>query len=394
MKLVGIDVGKNSHHFCVMDKETGEFNVTPTSFSNNKEGFDFLINSLKPYSKKSILIGMEDTGHYHVALLKFLLSNGYTVALINPKTTDLTRKMEGGITKNDKLDTITICDVLDTPERKKQYRITKVDRFDLYEQRQLTRHHHNLKEELNVYCNRLQKSIDLVFPEFNTLFSSKYSIVYMNLLKTFGSAEAIASTDIRTIRKCFEIKGRGNRISLTPEKLKECAKNSIGISSEVETIQIKHLVSQITLIKEQIAEIDKKNRRVLNHKQLSYPKHSRDFSFLWYFYFSRIRRYWQLSKPSQIIKFAGVAPYHYESSQYNAQHTGITKKGSKYLRKTLYQIILTVINNNPVFKKYYRLKISQGKGHRCAQGHCIRKLLRIIYHLLETGQSFDPALLR
>ena len=172
MKLVGIDVGKNSHHFCVMDKETGEFNVAPSSFSNNKEGFDFLINSLKPYSKKSILIGMEDTGHYHVALLKFLLSNGYTVALINPKTTDLTRKMEGGITKNDKLDTITICDVLDTPERKKQYRITKVDRFDLYEQRQLTRHHHNLKEELNVYCNRLQKSIDLVFPEFNTLFLS------------------------------------------------------------------------------------------------------------------------------------------------------------------------------------------------------------------------------
>ena len=114
MKLVGIDVGKNSHHFCVMDKETGEFNVTPSSFSNNKEGFDFLINSLKPYSKKSILLGMEDTGHYHVALLKFLLSNGYTVALINPKTTDLTRKIEGAITKNDKLDTITICDVLDT----------------------------------------------------------------------------------------------------------------------------------------------------------------------------------------------------------------------------------------------------------------------------------------
>ena len=152
-------------------------------FLTTKKDFDFLINSLKPYSKKSILLGMEDTGHYHVALLKFLLSNGYTVALINPKTTDFTRKMEGGITKNDKLDTITICNVLDTPERKKQYRITKVDRFDLYEQRQLTRHHHNLKEELNIYCNRLQKSIDLVFPEFNTLFGSKYGVVYMNLLK-------------------------------------------------------------------------------------------------------------------------------------------------------------------------------------------------------------------
>ena len=71
------------------------------------------------------------------------------------------------------------------------------------------------------------------------MFRSKYGVVYMNLLKTFGSAEVIASTDIRTIRKCFEIRGKGNRISLTPEELKECAKNSVGISSEVETIQIK-----------------------------------------------------------------------------------------------------------------------------------------------------------
>ena len=100
------------------------------------------------------------------------------------------------------------------------------------------------------------------------------------------------------------------------------------------------------------------------------------------------------SKPSQIIKFAGVAPYHYESSQYNAKHTTITKKGSKYLRKTLYQIILPVIRYNPVFQQYYQLKLSQGKGHRCAQGHCVKKLLRIIYHLLTTNQQFDPKLLR
>ena len=100
------------------------------------------------------------------------------------------------------------------------------------------------------------------------------------------------------------------------------------------------------------------------------------------------------SKPSQIIKFAGVAPFHYESSQFTAEHTAITKKGSKYLRKTLYQIILPVINNNDTFKSYYQLKLSQGKGHRCAQGHCVRKLLRVIYHLLRTGQQFDPLVLK
>ncbi|WP_289420452.1 IS110 family transposase, partial [Thomasclavelia cocleata] len=40
--LVGIDIGKNKHFFCVMDKDTGELLVDPVSFSNNKEGFDFL----------------------------------------------------------------------------------------------------------------------------------------------------------------------------------------------------------------------------------------------------------------------------------------------------------------------------------------------------------------
>lgn len=394
MKLVGIDIGKNKHFFCVMDKDTGELFVKPVSFPNNKEGFDFLVNKLKPYSKKSILIGMEDTGHYHFALLKYLLDKHFTVALINPKTTDFTRKLQGGITKNDRLDTLTICDVLDTPERKKQYRITKVNSFDLYEQKQLTRHHHNLKEELNVYGNRLQKCIDIVFPEFNSLFKSKYGTVYMNLLKTFGSAEAIADTDIRTIRKCFDINGRGNRISLTPEQLKECAKSSIGISSIAEVIQIKHLVNQIELISEQITETDKKIEEFSvknNSPILSIPgiSHFSGTSIL-----AELGDISNYKKPSQIIKFAGVAPMHYESSQFTAQHTAITKKGSKYLRKTLYQIILPVIHHNPVFRQYYDLKISQGKGHRCAQGHCVRKLLRIIYHLLSTDQKFDPELLR
>lgn len=174
MKLIGIDIGKNKHFYSIIDKDSGEVLTNPTSF-NNREGFDSLINNIISYPKKTILIGMEDTGHYHFALLKYLLSKQHTVALINSVTTDLTRKLQGGITKNDELDTLTICDVLGSSDRKKNYPITIINKFDLYEQKQLTRHHHNLKEELNVYTNRLQKCIDIVFPEYNSLFKSKYS---------------------------------------------------------------------------------------------------------------------------------------------------------------------------------------------------------------------------
>ena len=393
MILVGIDIGKNKHTFSMVDRGTGEILSNPSDFNNNQEGFSLLINKMSSYAKSELLIGMEDTGHYHFALLKYLLDSRYTVALINPTTTDLTRKLQGGITKNDPLDSLTICDVIGSNQRKKPYRITKVNRFDLYEQKQLTRHHHNLKEELNIYKCRLQKCIDIVFPEFNSLFRSKYGIVYMNILKTFSSADAIANADIRNIRKCFEFKGQGKRISLSAEQLKRTAKSSIGIPSAAEEIQIRHLVSQIELLEEQLSEIDKKIEEFSlqnNSPILSIPgiSHFSGTSIL-----AELGDICNYSKASQIIKFAGVAPYHYESSQFTAQHTAITKKGSRYLRKTLYQIILPVIIHNEVFFAYYHKKLAEGKGHRCAQGHCIRKLLRIIYHLLSTGQPFSPELL-
>lgn len=393
MILVGIDIGKTKHTFSIIDRGTGEILLNPSVFDNNQNGFLLLIKQLKAYDKANILIGMEDTGHYHFALLKYLLDSRYTVALINPTITDLTRKLQGGITKNDPLDSLTICDVISSNQRKKPYRVTKVNRFELYEQKQLTRHHHNLKEELNIYKNRLQKCIDIVFPEFNSLFRSKYGVVYMNILKTFSSAEAIANADIRSIRKCFEFKGQGKRISLSAEQLKSVAKSSIGIPSAAEEIQIRHLINQIELLEEQLSEIDKRIEEFSaksNSTILSIPgiSHFSGTSIL-----AELGDICNYKKASQIIKFAGVAPYHYESSQFTAQHTAITKKGSKYLRKTLYQIILPVINNNEVFRTYYNKKLSEGKSYRCAQGHCIRKLLRVIYHLLSTEQQFNSELL-
>lgn len=394
MILAGIDIGKNSHYFTIVRKEDGEVLSEPSKFNNDHEGFESLLRCIRPYRKKDILIGMEDTGHYHFALLKYLLERKYTVALINPVITDFTRKANGGISKTDKLDTLTICDVLSSNRPKKPYRISRINRFDLYEQRQLTRHHHNLKEELSVYTNRLQKCIDIVFPEYNDLFASKYGIVYNKLLETYGSAANIASADIRSLRKCFELKGKGKRISLTAKELKEAAINSIGIDSAAEVIQIRHLIEQIKMITRQLDEIDKKIEEFskLNDSPiLSIPgiSHFSGTSIL-----AELGDIGNFKSHRQIIKYAGVAPLVYESSQYKAEHTRITKSGSKYLRKTLYQIILPVIRFNPVFRQYYELKISQGKSHRCAEGHCVRKLLRIIFHILKNDQQFDSALLR
>ena len=69
MYLVGIDIGKLKHSFCLINKETGDIVIEPNFFDNNKDGFNVLLSSIKGISNKDILIGMEDTGHYHFNLL-------------------------------------------------------------------------------------------------------------------------------------------------------------------------------------------------------------------------------------------------------------------------------------------------------------------------------------
>jgi transposase len=96
---------------------------------------------------------------------------------------------------------------------------------------------------------------------------------------------------------------------------------------------------------------------------------------------------------AKLISYAGMEPLVHQSGKYDAAHMPISKHGSRYLRKALYQAVFTVCKYNPVFQDYYTKKRNQGKSHRCAQGHCVRKLLRVIYKLLSTNVSFDSELI-
>ncbi len=110
----------------------------------------------------------------------------------------------------------------------------------------------------------------------------------------------------------LRFKGQGKRISLSAEQLKLTAKSSIGIPSVAEEIQIRHLVSQIELLEKQLSEIDKRIEEFSlknNSPILTIPgiSHFSGTSII-----SELGDICNYTKASQIIKFAGVAPYHYE----------------------------------------------------------------------------------
>ncbi|WP_417935079.1 transposase [Erysipelothrix larvae] len=94
----------------------------------------------------------------------------------------------------------------------------------------------------------------------------------------------------------------------------------------------------------------------------------------------------------KLVAFSGCNSFCVSIRDYNAPTTAISKLESFHLRRALYQVALTVSDFNPTFKSYCSLKRSQGKSHRCAQGHVVRKLLRVIFKLLTENLEFNPDL--
>ena len=385
--FICIDVGKNQHWAMVTNPD-GEIFVSPFPFSNDRKGYKVFYQAVDSYLKKDHLVGMEDTGHYGDNLRVSLLNHKATVAMINPVSTDAMRKATLKSVKTDKEDTKNIGIVLQNPYL---YRIVRMSDLDSHPMRELTRYHHNMQEACTRYKEQLQKDLDKVFPEYNSLFSASYGPVYMRILEMFQSAYTISHTDIRTLRSAIRPKGqKGRGPAFTAEQLKQLAKESVGEPNMIIEMEIRHLVGLIQKINEDLAECDKKIEEYsheLNSPILSIPgiAHFSCTSIV-----TEIGDINKFDNSYQLIRYAGVNPIVYQSGQYSAANTRISKKGSKYLRKTLYQIIQPVIENNDVFKAYYNKKIAEGKTHRCAQGHCVRKLLRIIFHLLKSSEKFDP----
>ncbi|MGP1589534.1 MAG: transposase [Oribacterium sp.] len=90
-----------------------------------------------------------------------------------------------------------------------------------------------------------------------------------------------------------------------------------------------------------------------------------------------------------MLAFAGPDPSVYQSRNFNASHTRMSKRGSRVLRYALINATHNVVKNNATFKAYYDSKMSEGRSHYNALGHCAGKLVRIIFKMLTSDVPFN-----
>ena len=94
-------------------------------------------------------------------------------------------------------------------------------------------------------------------------------------------------------------------------------------------------------------------------------------------------------EPKQLLAFAGLDPSVYQSGNFQAKKTRMSKRGSKVLRYALMNAAHNVVKNNATFKAYYDTKMAEGRTHYNALGHCAGKLVRIIHKILTDKVAFN-----
>lgn len=389
MFFVGIDISKFKHD-CFITTESGEFVINPFTITNNQDGFFELLSVLQSLdSQEEIRIGFEATAHYALNLKLFLEKAHYSFMEFNPvllakfnKSQTLRR------TKTDAIDCTSIARWLMTVE----YKPYPVGFYHTYSLKSLTRLRDTLIKQRSFYIVKMTNVLDHIFPEFKPFFKNRFSKTALYLLENYGTAEKISRMNSASYENLRKI-SRGKFSMQKFLKLKELATHTVGESNEIFVSQLNSLIN---LYKQSCIEVDSLEQQIisliedLNPHTLSIPGIGPLSAAVIYAEYGDISKF---DTPSQMLSFAGLEPGYYQSG--TSEHGGhMVKRGSSHLRFTLMNLCIPLIQYNMVFAEYYAKKRDEGKTHRVACSHVIKKLIRIIFTLEKNDMDFDPSKLR
>lgn len=385
MVYVGIDIAKLNHYASAIDSD-GVVLIEPFEFLNDNDGFYMLLSKLNPFEKDSIIVGLESTAHYGNNLVSFLVSKGFHVCVINPIQTASLRKNNIRKTKTDKVDTLVIAKavaLMDHPRFVTLYDIA------LMQLKNLGRFRMKLVKQRSRTKIQLTACLDQVFPELQYFFKSgiHQKTVYA-ILKEAPSASQIASMHLTHLKNLLVSNSQGRFKKEMALELRVLAQKSVGTVDRSLSIQITQSIAQIQLLDRQIDVVESEIRDIvisLDSVIMTIPGIGPINGGMILGEVGDINRF---SKPRKLLAFAGLDPSVYQSGNFIAKKTKMSKRGSSALRYALMNAAHNVVKYNQTFKKYYDSKRSEGRGHYNALGHCAGKLVRIIFKMLKDNVEF------
>ena len=386
MFYLGIDIGKNTHVASLVDDKKKVI-FKAFSFSNSIDGAESLILKLEAF-KNELEVGMEATGHYWLSLYSYLAQKNFTVRVINPIQTDGWRQgIEIRKRKTDIIDSLLIADLL----RYGDFVETSLSNEDYLSLRNLSRFRSYLISSIGDLKRKTIALLDQVFPEYASSFSNIFGKTSKEILSNFSTPsdfEDINSDDLNTF---LESVSKKNYASKKIDELSKKASSSFGINFCLDSfsLQIKMLIEQISFIQNQVSDVENEIEVLLeklNSPITTIPGIGSVNAATILGEIGDIKRF---SNPSKLVAYAGLDASVSQSGEYESTYNHMSKRGSPYLRRALFQSALRAEFCDPVFSDYYQKKISEGKHHLVATNAVARKLCHTIFAVLTKDEPYQ-----
>lgn len=391
MFFIGIDVAKNKHD-CFITNSNNEVLCKPFTIRNNLDGFNELFHKISSFTDdlSNVKVGLEATGHYNYNLLGFLMQKGLHTFVINPLHTNLFRKsLSLRQTKTDKVDARTIALMLMSGVNLQSYSDKSYHNEEL---KSLTRYRFNKVKERAKLKTSVSRLVNILFPELETLVPSLHLASVYTLLSELPSAAHIASCHITRLTNLLQSASKGHYTKDKAVSIKQAAKNSIGSNIPAKSLELKHTIKLIQEISTEIDEIEDSIKVIMDTIDspiLSIPGINYRMGAM---IIAEIGDFNRFSSPDKILAFAGISPSTYQSGQLNGCRSHMEKRGSRYLRYALINAAKFTSIWDERFSAYLAKKRAEGKHYNVAISHVAKKLVRIIYQLEKTKQTYNHSL--
>jgi transposase len=395
--VLSIDVSKSKSYAAAFKSYSEPF-LKPTSFLHNPKGLNYMLKcleNLETETKVKPQVVLEATGNYSKPLTTFFQSKNYDVIVLNPIETHIEKKKTVRKIKTDPVDANRIARVYYLNNFLPQSRVDG----NTMELRNLCRQLDGFNALYTETQLKLRSVLNLVFPGFDKVFAHIRSKTALNVLSLFPTPQAILNARKEELLEALK-PARHSRAwnEEKVDKLKTAARESLPDTSAQQSYErvIKSYIELLnthqkimTDIRAQIVSLAELSPIYELLRSIPGVGELTAATIL-----SEIGDVFRFPTVKQLVAFAGLDPSIYQSGKFKSTNNKISKRGSTYLRKALYQATVAGVTKrvggplNSVLFEFYSKKLSEGKPTRVAIVAASNKLLRMVYGIWKSGCPF------
>lgn len=401
---VGIDASKLKSTVTVI-QPAGVVIRKPFDVLHTSDGLNTLVTYLQSLEGETRAV-IECTGRYHEPVVKKLSGAGIFISAVNPKLIKGQKQNTLRKVKSDPADARKIARyALDNWAELREYSSMDTTReqlktlnaqFDFF-----------MKQKVAAKTN-LISLLDNTYPGINKLFSSPArddgSEKWVDYAYSFWHVDCVRKIGLKAFTQRYEAFCQKHHYNYQPDKamfLFDSSKQLVAVFPKEKSYKllIQQSIQQLNLAAEHIEIL----RKEMNELASTLPEYDTVMSMYGVGptygpqLIAEIGDVARFTHREAITAFAGVDPGVNESGQFKQNSNRASKNGSTRLRKTLFQIMSTYLQNRPEDEPIYQFldrKRAEGKPYLVYMTAGANKFLRIYYgkvkECLRSIESISP----